>query len=109
MKDHRLIDERSLAFCRLVAEKLRTDPTLVQHARGNLERWLPDCSKRTRPALIEWRALIDGPMDELLRVLTSPDERGAQLRQSSPFAGILTPEERALILRDFQIRDANAI
>ena len=93
----------------LIAAKLRTDPTLVQHARGNLERWLRDCSTRTRPALLEWRALFDGPIDELLTFLTSQEERAVRLRQSSPFAGILTPDERAVILREFQIRDSNAI
>ena len=105
MKDHRLIDERSLAFSRLIADKLRADPTLVQLARGNPERWLRDCSNRTRPALVEWCALLDGPIYELLNFLTSQEERAVRLRQSSPFAGILTPEERAVILREFQIRD----
>ena len=60
MKDHRLIDERSLAFSHLIADKLRADPALVRHARGNLERWLRDCSERSRPALLEWRELLDG-------------------------------------------------
>lgn len=108
MKDHRLIDERSLAFSRLIAGKLQTDPTLVQHARGNLDRWLRDCSERSRPTLLEWRKLLDGPLAELLSFLTSPEERAVRLRQSSPFAGLLTPEERWEILRDFQARDASA-
>ena len=108
MKDHRLIDERSLTFSLLIAGKLRADPTLVQHAHGNLDRWLLDCSERSRPALLEWRELLDGPLDELLSLLTSPEERAVRLRQSSPFAGLLTPEERWEIIRDFQARDANA-
>ena len=108
MKDHRLIDERSLAFAGLVAEKLRDDPALIARARGNLERWLRDCSERSRPALLEWRELLDGPLGELLSFLTSREERAVRLRQSSPFAGILTPEERWTILRDFQARDATA-
>ena len=108
MKDHRLIDERSLAFSSLIAGKLRADPALVQHARVNLERWLRDCSERSRPALLEWRALLYGPLDELLSFLTSTQERAVRLRQSSPFAGLLTPEERWSVLRDFQARDATA-
>ncbi len=108
MKDHRLIDERSLAFSRLIAEKLQANPALIQHARGNLQRWLQTCSERSRPALLEWRDLLDGPLETLLALLTSREERAAQLRQSSPFAGILTPEERFAILRDFQTREPRA-
>ena len=58
-----------------------------------------------RPAFLEWGALLDGPLDELLSFLTSPDERAVWLRQSSPFPGILAPEERGKILRDFHILD----
>lgn len=108
MKDHRLIDERSLAFSHLIAEKLRADPAIIRHARGNLERWLRDCSERSRPALLEWRELLDGPVDEVLAFLISPEERAVRLRQSSPFAGALTPEERFAILREFQTRESHA-
>jgi len=108
MKDHRLIDERSLAFSRLIADKLRANPAGIQHARDNLERWLRECSERSRPALFEWRQLLDGPVEDLLSFLTSREERAVRLRQSSPFAGILTSEERWAILRDFQARDATA-
>lgn len=108
MKDHRLIDERSLAFHRLVAEKLRTCPALLDLARANLERWETSASPRVRPVLAEWRALIDSTLDELLAVLTGEDERATRLRQSSPFAGALTSGERFSILREFQTRESRA-
>ncbi len=108
MKDHRLIDERSLAFHSLIAEKLRVAPVLVGHAQENIIRWQRDCSERARPTLLEWQALLEGPLDDLLSVLTSPDERATRLRQSSPFAGLLSSKERMTIIREFQARDANA-
>ena len=108
MKDHRLIDERSLAFHRLVADKLRVTPSLVGRARENILRWQKDCSERAFPTLAEWETLLEGPLDELLPILTATDERAIRLRQSSPFAGLLTSEERMSILRAFQARDANA-
>ena len=40
MKDHRLIDERSLASDRRIAAKLRSASALSEKARGNLIRWL---------------------------------------------------------------------
>ena len=108
MKDHRLIDERSLAFHRLVAEKLRSDSGVLDLARANLDRWEASASPRLRPVLAEWRALIDAPLDELVGVLTGEDECATRLRQSSPFAGALTSGERFAILREFQTRESRA-
>ncbi len=108
MKDHRHIDERSLGFDRLIAAKLRREPSLVDKAYGNLQRWLQTCSAAARPALLEWQALLDAPFDDLLAFLTSDDERATRLRQSSPFCGILTAQERLAIIRQFQDRESHA-
>jgi hypothetical protein len=108
MKDHRLIDERSLAFDRLIVEKLRRDPTLVDKARANLSRWLQTYDQRSVPTLLEWQRLLDGPFVELLAILESTGERAARLRQSSPFCGILTPAERLAIIREFYARESVA-
>ena len=108
MKDHRLIDERSLAFDRLIAVKLRTQPALVGKARGNLARWLETVSPRARPDLLEWQRMLSGPLDDLLALLEATDERATRLRQSSPFCGILTPEERLAVIRAFHGRESAA-
>jgi len=108
VKNHRLIDERSLAFDKLIAEKLRGDPTLVDKARANLARWLQACDARSAPAMLEWQLLLHGPLPELLALLESTDERATRLRQSSPFCGILSPEERLAIIREYRQREAVA-
>ena len=108
MKDHRLIDERSLTFDRLIAAKLRSHPALVEKARSNLARWLETCSAGARPALLEWQRLLSGPIDELLVLMEATDERSTRLRQSSPFCGILTPDERLGIIREFQALESVA-
>ena len=108
MKDHRLIDERSLAFDRLIAAKLRSQPALVEKARANLTRWLKTCSAGAKPALLEWQRLLTGPFDELLALMEATDERATRLRQSSPFCGLLTEEERLGIIREFQARESAA-
>jgi hypothetical protein len=74
MKDHRLIDERSLAFDRLTAAKIAADPALIERARGTLRRWLTAASPRVRPVLLEWEALLKAPLEELLAALTGTDE-----------------------------------
>jgi hypothetical protein len=108
MKDHRLIDERSLAFCRLIARKLDANPALVDTARANVKRWLATCSPGVRPALLEWQAALDGPPHAVRALLLCADERAVRLRQSNPFAGVLTPAERSAILSEFQARESAA-
>jgi hypothetical protein len=51
--------------------------------RGQAKRWLH-----------EWERLLDGPVDELLANLTSRSPKGRELRQNSPFSGLLSEEER---------------
>lgn len=106
MKDHRLIDERSLAFDRLTAEKIQADPAVVERARATLARWLGTCSPRVRPVLLEWQAILEGPRADLLALLAATDERATRLRQSSPFAGVLTAAERTAILHEFHLRES---
>ena len=90
---------------RLVAAKVRANPALVDRARDTLERWLVSASPRTRPVLLEWRTLLDGGATSVLPVLEGSDERCTRLRQSSPFCGILTREERTRILLEFHRRE----
>lgn len=108
MKDHRLIDERSLAFDRLIAEKLQRDPTLIEKARANLARWQQTTDFRSAPDLLEWQRLLDQPLPKLLAVLAASDEHATRLRQSSPFCGILTPAERLAIIREYHARESVA-
>lgn len=108
MRDHCLIDERSLAFDKVIAAKLRENPDLVEKARSNLSRWLLTSDAALAPALCEWQKLLDGPMELLLSTMESTDERATLLRQSSPFCGILTREERTQILQEYQDRESRA-
>ena len=105
---HQLIDERSLAFGRLISERVAAHPELIAHARATATRWLQTCSPGSRSTLREWLAALDGPVEGVCHLLTSRDERSARLRQSNPFAGILTQQERNAILRQFQSHDPAA-
>lgn len=98
MNPHSAIDARSLEMDRLIAERLREDPSVLAKGRQVLEKWLGSCDASVRPALEEWRAILDGPLAGILAVLEGNDERSAQLRQSSPFCGVLTQAERTAIL-----------
>jgi hypothetical protein len=106
MKDHRSIDERSLAFGRAVAARVLADPELIARAQATVARWMTTCSPNAHQALQEWRTALEGPIDGVITLLTSQDERATRLRQSNPFAGILSQQERIAILRRFESYDA---
>ena len=95
---------RSPWLAHAVAGHLVTDPetTLARaretlsvmrerHPRGQVAKWLA-----------EWADLLDGPVEEVLATLTSPSPRARELRQNSPFAAVLSEDERR------QVRDAFA-
>ncbi len=67
-------------------------------ARTNLAR-LRETAPRAAVWLDEWERLLAGPLPELLLALTSPSERSRELRQNTPFAGVLTDEERERVLQ----------
>jgi hypothetical protein len=98
MKDHRLIDERSLAFDCLIAQKIAANPARADEALATLRRWLTTCSPQVRPVLRGWEAVLMEPRDDLLALVTATDERAPRLRQSSPFAGVFSALERTAIL-----------
>jgi excisionase family DNA binding protein len=63
----------------------------MTHARGASLRWLD-----------EWERLLDGPVDEVLDVLTSRSPRARELRQNSPFAGVVSKSDRDHVLEAFR-------
>lgn len=104
MRSHDWIDRRSLALHEAVARKLEAQPELLEIARENLARWL---LTHRRPALIEWLDVLQrSSLLDVIRLLRSPGEDAARMRQSSPFAGVLTPRERQAILTDYDQRRA---
>lgn len=92
--------ERSLWLGHAVAGKLVADPLgVVDKGRSNLSRF--EGHRAARLWLAEWEKLLDGPLDGVLEALTSRAPRARELRQNSPFAGVLTEEERQRVLTAF--------
>lgn len=95
-------DARSLAYHNAVVGKLRRDaPTMITTARSNLDRF-----RRQHPHVdalwSRWDAVLDLPVEELIEMLQSKSEAARDMRQVSPFAGVLTPRERADVLQAFR-------
>lgn len=103
---HQELDARSLAMHRLIAEKVRRDPSLFENVRATLARWRPTTAPGTLPYHEEWERLVSEGTEACLAVAVEDSERARALRQCSPFTGILTPEER---LAFFDLSDEHLV
>lgn len=103
MRSHDWIDQRSLAMDRLIADKLAAQPELLQRAVQTLERWIAQRQPQPPPILLEWqRILRQSSLPQILALLRSDSAEARRLRQSSPFCGILDPQERLKLLRAYE-------
>jgi|GEM_PF-463087 hypothetical protein len=92
---HRTAERRSLAYHVIVAERLSEQ--MVEEARERIERLASDGHLHPRYAE-RWRELLSRPLAEIVRVISADDEEGRDLRQNSPFAGVLNEQERRRII-----------
>jgi len=93
---------RSLWLHRAAAGLIARDPvgTLAQ-ARAKTEQLLagePDGARWLR----QWLDLIDRGPEAVMRAMTSIDPLARELRQNSPFVGLLPDDERRAILEAFR-------
>ena len=100
--DHRILEARSLAMHCLIARKISGAPDLLNKARQNLERWTEKSGSPTPPYLLEWKGILGRPWPQIADSITSMGEEATRLRSSSPFAGVLTEEERDRIYAAFR-------
>ena len=102
-RTHEWIDQRSLALDQAVAAKLRAEPQLLEVAKANLARWAAQRGGQLPRALLEWKQILDTwSLEQILVELTSYAQEARRRRQSSPFCGILSPEERDAIFKRFE-------
>ncbi len=92
---HRQAQLRGLAYHRALATRLTA--RMVSDARQVLSGW--ELEGRIDPVYANlWRELLSGPVAEVRRLLGADTEQMADLRQNSPFAGMLTERERRAVL-----------
>lgn len=93
MDRHRLAEERSLAYHAVIANRLVREADLLSRARARVHEWLA----RGEPAPFyarAWASILEQSTAEIAAFLVDTGERARELRQSTPFAGALTPRER---------------
>ena len=92
---HPEIDQRTLERTRLIVANVDADPTLIEVAVENLRRWIARTSGAANACDVEWaRLLAEKPWREFREMLLKGSDEHQRLRSSSPFAGVLTEEER---------------
>jgi hypothetical protein len=103
---HRLAEERSIAYHRAVASRMRGDASILERAKERVRGWI--AAGWPHPSYArEWERILQLPTEEMEAALADPAERARALRQVTPFAGALPARERWAIWREFaQRRDA---
>jgi excisionase family DNA binding protein len=98
-------EERSLRLHQALLTQMLTDPdAVISKAHDNLDRWTrmhrPD--GMTTRYLNDWKRVLDGGLDVIVDVVNSSSQEARELRQNSPFAGVLSDETRLQVLRTFK-------
>jgi len=94
---HRRSQRRALAYHRAVARRLRR--STVDDALHQIWKWRD--SGRINPYYAEqWESVLRGPVKEVRRIISEDSRFADDLRQNSPFAGVLSEPERRKIMRE---------
>lgn len=94
---HRRAERRALAYHRALGRRLRR--SIVDDARHRLWQWREE--GRIDPRYAEqWEEVLRRPVSDVRRIIGEDSQAGRDLRQSSPFAGMLSEAERHRILQE---------
>jgi len=99
-------DRRSLAWHRALVRHLERRPEeTLAIARRNLSAWLEN-GRSGRALLERWERWLELPTPDLVLLTLDPGPVGREMRQTSPFAGVLSAAERAQVLEAFRRDEA---
>ena len=100
--NHRILDARSLAMHCKIVRKIDANAALLEIPKRNLKRWSEIKAGPTAMYLREWQQILLKPWPEVAAFITDFSDDAVRLRQSSPFAGVLTPAERKQVYDAFR-------
>lgn len=88
------LTERTLGLHKLIAQKIKQDPGLLSVVEANIEHYKRIASPRSRHYYEAWGEHFKKGFDHFLSLATEESEEADDLRQCSPFTGILSNKER---------------
>ena len=98
MDAHGIAEARSLAYHRAIAERFAADPGIVDRARARVRDW--QAAHPDAHFVRGWSRILERPVREIAAFLVDDSEEARELRQSTPFAGVLGPRERWRLCRE---------
>jgi len=88
--------------CAVAGHVVRDPERTLELARRNLDKMLASSARGAAKVwLQEWSQLLAGPIEGVLDGLTSRSPRARELRQNTPFAGVLSERERREVLASY--------
>lgn len=93
---HELRDAEKLALHERIAQHLIADPNrVIAIARSNLTRW--HTAQAVEDVYVqEWQQILTTlSISDLVQLITADTDEGRRLRQSTPFVGVVSGQERA--------------
>ncbi len=102
---HTAANDRALGMARVIADLIRSDPSMITRARQHVDRLLREGQGAASGDLAEWRQLLETYSPERVQdLVVATSSRGERLRQSSPFFAVLTPAERDRLMAEMEKR-----
>ncbi len=103
MDPHRLAEERSVAYHRVIGERLLRDQAVLELARSRVGAWMAAAAEPPFYAR-KWSEILAQDPVAIASFLVERSELADELRQSTPFAGALKPRERWKIWQETRDR-----
>ena len=99
-------ERRSLWLGHVTAAAVLADPERARElARANIARMRTTVKGAAHVWLDEWEKALAGTALQLVRTLTEISPKGRELRQNTPFAGVLHPRDHQAALRAWQMAE----
>ncbi len=98
---HRKLELRSICLNEAIGRKISLDPTIIESTKNEIIKLISE-HKESSIYFLRWLEILNSPLDFIQSKLIEDGEEMAALRQSSPFAGILSPKERWEIYETFR-------
>ena len=103
------VSRNKLAFAlpidRVIAEHLIADPAAVLSVgRRNLARARAERPVQEQGWITEWEHVIEQPTLAIVSLLLADDTESLHLKQTSPFAGVISQDERLQAMQRVQAR-----
>jgi hypothetical protein len=98
----REVTDKTLGWHKLAVAKLQQFPDLLTKVKFNIDSFKAGVDPRSLHYIQEWDAHFNKGPEHLFAIALEDSEHADDLRQCSPFGGILTDEERLAYFRNWK-------